>query len=79
MATITVNTMFSDNMVLQRNKPVPVWGTGTPSNHGQRNKQLLKTRLLSLVSISPNEHQVFFGVYQHRIWVQGRVLHLDNL
>lgn len=30
MAEITVSSMFSNNMVLQREKPVPVWGTGDP-------------------------------------------------
>ncbi len=28
MAEFSVNTMFSDNMVLQRDKPIIVWGTG---------------------------------------------------
>jgi len=30
MAEFTINTTFSDNMVLQREKPVSVWGTGDP-------------------------------------------------
>lgn len=30
MADFTVNSMFGDHMVLQREKPVTVWGTGEP-------------------------------------------------
>ncbi|MDA3873206.1 MAG: sialate O-acetylesterase, partial [Kiritimatiellae bacterium] len=29
-AQLTLPTIFSDHMVLQRNQSIPVWGTGTP-------------------------------------------------
>ena len=29
-ATVTLPHIFGDNMVLQRDKPVPVWGTAAP-------------------------------------------------
>ncbi len=30
LATVQLHGLFTDNMVLQRNAPVPVWGTATP-------------------------------------------------
>ncbi|UCF35462.1 MAG: hypothetical protein JSU96_11485 [Acidobacteriota bacterium] len=29
---ITLPAIFSDNMVLQRDQPIPVWGTGSPGD-----------------------------------------------
>ena len=30
-AEVKLHPIFTDNMVLQRDKPIPIWGTATPS------------------------------------------------
>jgi sialate O-acetylesterase len=32
-ATVSVSSLFGNNMVLQRDKPVPLWGTAAPNRN----------------------------------------------
>ncbi|MBC7424026.1 MAG: hypothetical protein H7334_11305, partial [Ferruginibacter sp.] len=45
MANITLPTIFGDNMVLQRNKPISIWGSAAPNEKVsvQFNKQIKNT------------------------------------
>lgn len=46
LADVKLPLLFSDNMVLQRNQPIPVWGWATPGERitVQFNKQQVKTK-----------------------------------
>lgn len=58
---LTLPRIFSDNMVLQRNKPIPVWGEGLP---GQRIEVMMNGQNVSTVIDESGNWKVYLPEFE---------------
>lgn len=83
-AQLRLNGMFTDNMVLQRNKPVPVWGTADSGEHivvsfaGQEKKTIADAEgrwqvMLDPMEVSSNPRKmcIYHGVSSIRLTISN--------